>query len=67
MNTLQDGWTALMVASQKGQVECVSMLLDRGAVVNILKKVSCVIMHCVHAMQHVPRVRSSAREPCLEL
>ena len=57
--SLQDGWTALMVASQEGQVECVKMLLDRGAEVNMPKKVSGVIIHCVHAMQHVPRVRSS--------
>ena len=48
-----------MVASQERQVECVKMLLDRGAEVNMPKKVSGVIIHCVHAMQHVPRVRSS--------
>ena len=57
--SLQDGGTALMVASQQGQVEGVKMLLDRGAEVNIQKKVRGVIMHCVHAMQHVPRVPSS--------
>ena len=34
-----------MVASQKGQVECVKMLLDRGAEVNMQKKVSGVIIH----------------------
>ena len=48
-----------MVASQERQVECMKMLLDRGAEVNMQKKVSVVIIHCVHAMQHVPRVRSS--------
>ena len=32
------------------------MLLDRGAQVNMQDKVWVVIMHCVHAMQHVPRV-----------
>ena len=36
-----------MMASVAGQVECVKMLMDRGAE---------VIIHCVHAMQHVPRV-----------
>ena len=54
--SLQDGLTALMAASQKGQVKCVMMLLDRGAMVNMQRKVSGVIIHCVHAMQHVPRV-----------
>ena len=48
-----------MVASQEGQVECVKMLLDSGAEVNMQNKVSGVIIHCVHAMQHIPRVRSS--------
>ena len=57
--SLQDGLTALMAASQKGQVKCVKMLLDRGAMVNMQRKVSGVIIHCVHAMQHVPRVPSS--------
>ena len=45
-----------MVASAAGQVECVKMLLDRGAEVNIQDKVIGVIIHCVHAFQHVPRV-----------
>ena len=48
-----------MVASQKGQEECLKILLDRGAEVNMQKKVSGVIIHCVHAMKHVPRVHSS--------
>ena len=48
-----------MSASQKGQVECVKMLADRGAEVNMQKKVSGVIIDRVHAMQHTPRVRSS--------
>ena len=48
-----------MVASQKGQVQCVKMLLDRVAQVNMQKKVTGVIIHCVHAMQLVPRVHTS--------
>ena len=48
--SLQDGWTALMVASQEGHVECVRMLLDRGAEVNMQNKVSgplyTVCMQC---------------------
>ena len=62
MNTytsFQDGQTALMEASLKGHVESVKMLADRGAEVNMQKKVSGVIIYCVHAMQYVPRVRSS--------
>ena len=56
-----------MIASQKGQVECVKMLLDRGADINMQEEVSGVIIHCVLAMQHVPRVPSSVcTEPCLE-
>ena len=43
-----------MEASIAGNVQCVSMLLDRGAEVNMQDKVSGVIIHCVHAMQHLP-------------
>ena len=46
-----------MKASEAGQV--VKMLLDRGAQVNIQDKVSGVIIHCVYAMEDVPRVTSS--------
>ena len=48
-----------MVASLNGQVECMKMLLDRGAEVNKQKKVSGVIIHCVYAMHYVPRVHCS--------
>ena len=48
-----------MKASEAGQVECMKMLLDRGAEVNMQNKVSRVIIHCVHAMEHVSRVTSS--------
>ena len=54
--SLQDGLTALMKASEAGYMECVKVLLDKGADVNIQHNVSGVIIHCVHAMQHVPRV-----------
>ena len=47
------------MASNAGQMECVMVLLDRGAEINMQNKVSGVIIHCVHAMQHVPRVPSS--------
>ena len=59
--TLQFGETALMVASYKGKVECVEKLLDRGADINMQSEVSCIIIHCVRAMQHihVPIVLSS--------
>ena len=57
--SLQDGWTALMMASDAGHIECVNVLLDKGADVNMQSLVSGVIIHCVHAMQHVPRVPSS--------
>ena len=57
--SLQEGVTALMRASVAGHMECVQMLLDKGADVNMQSIVSGVIIHCVHAMQHVPRVPSS--------
>ena len=57
--SLQDGSTALMKASEVGQVECVKMLMDRGAKVNMQDEVSGVI-YCIHAMHHKPGV------PCCE-
>ena len=52
-----------MMASNTGKVECVKMLMDRGAVVNMQIKVRDVIIHFAHVMQHVhvPRVPSSGR------
>ena len=53
MYPLQDGWTALMSASDAGKVECVKVLLDKDAQVNMQHKghvhVSGVIIHYVHA------------------
>ena len=48
-------------------MDCVKLLLDRGAQVN---KVRDVIIHRVHAMQYVPSISSrgmmtSAQEPCM--
>ena len=43
-----------MMASEAGQVECIKVLLDRGAEVNMQDKVSGIIIRCAHAMQHVP-------------
>ena len=57
--SFKDGWTALMRASKAGQLECVKVLLDKGAEVNMQSWVSGVIIHCVNAMQHVPEVSSS--------
>ena len=42
---LQDGWTALIKASEAGHMECVMVLLDKGAEVNMQRIVSDVIMH----------------------
>ena len=38
--SFQDGWTALMVASRNCHTECVKVLLDRGADVNMQDEVS---------------------------
>ena len=43
-----------MMTSEAGKVDCVKMLLDRVALVNMQNKVRDVIIHWVHAMQHVP-------------
>ena len=51
-----------MKASVAGQVECVKVLLDRGAEVNMQDEVIGVIIYCVHAMQHVPRVHPISGE-----
>ena len=47
-----------MKASEAGHIKCVQVLLDKGADVNMQNEVSGVIIHCVHAMHHVPRVPS---------
>ena len=52
------GKTALMMASKAGHKGCVQVLMDKGAEVNIQDKVNGVIIYCVYAMQHVPRVPS---------
>ena len=50
--SLQDGWTA---AYDSGHMGCVQMmLLERVAEVNVQNRVSGVIIHYVHTMQHVP-------------
>ena len=54
-----NGETALIKASENGHMECVKVLLHGGAHVNKHDWVSGVIIHCVHAMQYVPRVPSS--------
>ena len=46
--SLQLGETALMKASVAGQLECIKLLLDRGAEVNMQDKVIGVIIHCVY-------------------
>ena len=38
----QYGWTALMKASVEGHMDCVKVLWDRGAEVNMQDKVSAV-------------------------
>ena len=44
--SLQNVQTALMKASEAGQVECVKVLLDRGAEVNMQDKVIGTLCTC---------------------
>ena len=41
-SSIQDGYTALIWASAYGHVECVKVLLDKGAQTNLQNKVSTV-------------------------
>ena len=50
--SLQWRATALMMASEAGKVECVKVLLDRGAEVNMQDKVSGVDVP-IHRMKNV--------------
>ena len=48
--SLQRRQTALMMAYDRGHIECAKMLVDKGAQVNIqgtLVSLSGVIIHCV--------------------
>ena len=56
--SLHEGWTALMMASKAGHMECVTVLLDRGAEVNMQDNVSGVIIHCVHCTCNVACTQS---------
>ena len=40
--SLQDGKTALMKVSEEGHMDCVKVLMDKGAQVNMQDKVSSV-------------------------
>ena len=57
--SLQGGGTALMRASEAGHMECVQVLLDKGADVNMQTLVSGCHYTLCHPMLHVPRVPSS--------
>ena len=41
--SLQYGWTPLMWASCNGRMDCVKLLLDRGAELNVQNKVSEIL------------------------
>ena len=46
-----------MIAYDHEHIECVKMLLDKGAQVNMQDKVSGVIIHCVHCTCNVYTLR----------
>ena len=51
--SLQDGNTALMMASHEGDIECEELLLDKGASADLSNKVSAV-SHQLLSVWHVP-------------
>ena len=51
--SFQDGYTALMMASREGRVQCVKMLLDEGASADLSDKVRAG-SHQVLSVWHVP-------------
>ena len=51
--SLQDGETALMMASREGHVECVKLLLDEGASADLSDEVRAG-SHQVLSVRHVP-------------
>ena len=48
-----DGWTPLIQASFAGSLECVELLLKRGAVVAVRCKDNCLASHYASAQGHV--------------
>ena len=67
--SLQWGATALVKASEEGQVECVKLLLDGGVQVNVQNEVSAVLIklqvmklylgRCTQALQLMCKRRNS--------
>ena len=64
--SLQDGETALMKASTAGKVECIKVLLDRGAEVNMQDKVSGIInvVHMQCSMYLESKMITCAKKTC---
>jgi ankyrin repeat protein len=51
---VQDGWTALHAAAENGRLECIQLLVDKGAEVDAADKASLALqLHhhdpCAHA------------------
>ena len=67
--SLQWGATALIIASKKGEVECVKLLLDAGVQVNVQNEVSAVLIklqvtklylgRCIQDLQPMRKRRNS--------
>ena len=45
---LQNGWTALMLASDSGHTDIVQLLLSSGAKVDLQNKVRHIMLYLVH-------------------
>ena len=62
--SLQNGRTPLMVASGGGHVECVKLLLDKGAQVNHCTVVSTILMSLVTILELVGIIRMGNSRIC---
>jgi hypothetical protein len=57
LRTLEDGYTALMVAAKQGRLETVRILLERGVNVNLVSKHGMTALDCAITVEAGPITR----------